>query len=86
MNRNGINQEVEKLLINFRKIIISKNYFKNIYEVFGQAIKFKDKNMNNIDIFNSGYYIDIINAVVGYNKISIFRNIENMLKMEVLSN
>ena len=86
MNRNEINQEVEQFLINFRKVIMSKDYFKNIYEVFGKAIEFRDKNMNNVEIFNSGYYIDIINAAVGYNKISIFRNIENMLKMAVLSN
>ena len=86
MNRNEINQEVEQFLINFRKVIMSKDYFKNIYEVFGKAIEFRDKNLNNIEIFNSGYYIDIINAAVVYNKISIFRNIENMLKMAVLSN
>jgi hypothetical protein len=86
INRNENNQEVEQILINFRKVIMSKDYFRNIYEVFGQAIKFRENNKNNIEIFNSGYYIDIINAAVGYNKISIFRNIENKLKMEVLSN
>ena len=86
LNRNEKNQEVEQISINFRESIISKDYFRNIYEVFEQAIKFKDNNMNNVEIFNSDYYIDIINAAVGYNKISIFRNIENKLKMAVLSN
>ena len=86
INRNENNQEVEQILINFRKVIMSKDYFRNIYEVFGQAIKFRESNKNNIEIFNSSYYIDIINAAVGYNKISIFRNIENKLKMEILSN
>jgi hypothetical protein len=65
---------------------MSKDYFRNIYEVFGQAIKFRESNKNNIEIFNSSFYIDIINAAVGYNKISIFRNIENKLKMAILSN
>ena len=86
VNRNENNQEVEQILINFRKVIMSKDYFRNIYEVFGQAIKFRESNKNNIEIFNSSYYIDIINAAVGYNKISIFRNIENKLKMAILSN
>ena len=86
VNRNENNQEVEQILINFRKVIMSKDYFRNIYEVFGQAIKFRENNKNNIEIFNSGYYIDIINAAVGYNKISIFRNIEKKLKMAGLSN
>ena len=86
LNRNENNQEVEQILINFRKVIMSKDYFRNIYEVFGQAIKFRENNKNNIEIFNSCYYIDIINAAVGYNKISIFRNIENKLKMAGLSN
>ena len=86
VNRNENNQEVEQILINFRKVIMSKDYFRNIYEVFGQAIKFRESNKNNIEIFNSSFYIDIINAAVGYNKISIFRNIENKLKMEILSN
>lgn len=76
INRNEINQDVEQHLTNFRDVIMSKDYLGEIYKVFGQVISFKDKNKNNVEIFNSDKYIDIIHAAVVYNKISIFRKIE----------
>jgi len=68
---------IEKIVFNFRNIIMAKDYFGDIYKEFGNAIKFKEKHMNNLDILNSDKYIDIMNAVVRYNKITIFKDIEN---------
>ena len=71
---------VEKILFNFRNIIMSKDYFGDIYKEFGNVMKFKEKNMNNLDILNSDRYIDIMNAVIKYNKITIFKDIENYVE------
>jgi len=66
---------VEKIMFNFRNVVMSKDYFGVIYKEFGNVIKFREKNMNNLDILNSDRYIDIMNAVIKYNKISIFKDI-----------
>ena len=88
INRNEITQieidVVEKILFNFRNVIMSKDYFGDIYKVFGQVINFRDNNMNNLEILNSDKYIDIMNAAVGYNKITIFRDIEKYVETEEL--
>ena len=68
---------IEKKMFNFRNLIMAKDYFGDIYKEFGNVIKFKEKHMNNLDILNSDKYIDIMNAVVRYNKITIFKDIEN---------
>ena len=71
---------VEKILFNFRNIIMSKDYFGDAYKEFGNVVKFKEKHMNNLDILNSDKYIDIMNAVVRYNKITIFKDIEKYVE------
>ena len=67
---------VEKILFNFRNVIMTKDYFGDLYKIFGEAINFRDRNMNNLEILNSDKYIDIMNAAIGYNKITIFEDIE----------
>ena len=69
----------EKIMFNFRNVIMSKDYFGDIYKEFGEVNKFRENNMNNLEILNSDRYIDIMKAAVGYNKISIFRDIENFV-------
>ena len=81
MNKNEINV-VEKILFNFRNVIMSKDYFGELYKEFGRVINFRDKNMNNLDILNSDQYIDIMNAAIGYNKITIFNDIEKYVESE----
>ena len=71
---------VEKIMFNFRNVIMSKDYFGDAYKEFGNVVKFKEKHMNNLDILNSDKYIDIMNAVVRYNKITIFKDIENYVE------
>ena len=84
VERKDINQIeidiVEKIMFNFRNVIMSKDYFGDVYKEFGNVIKFKEKHMNNLDILNSDKYIDIMNAVVRYNKITIFKDIENYVE------
>ena len=84
VERKDINQIeidiVEKIMFNFRNVIMSKDYFGDVYKEFGSVVKFKEKHMNNLDILNSDKYIDIMNAVVRYNKITIFKDIENYVE------
>ena len=84
VERKDINQIeidiVEKIMFNFRNVIMSKDYFGDVYKEFGNVVKFKEKHMNNLDILNSDKYIDIMNAVVKYNKITIFKDIENYVE------
>ena len=84
VERKDINQIeidiVEKIMFNFRNVIMSKDYFGDAYKEFGNVVKFKEKHMNNLDILNSDKYIDIMNAVVRYNKITIFKDIENYVE------
>ena len=71
---------VEKILFNFRNVIMTKDYFGDLYKEFGHVIDFRDKNMNNLEILNSDKYIDIMNAAIGYNKITIFNDIERYVE------
>jgi hypothetical protein len=71
---------VEKILFNFRNVIMAKDYFGDLYKEFGHVIDFRDKNMNNLEILNSDKYIDIMNAAIGYNKITIFNDIERYVE------
>ena len=71
---------VEKIMFNFRNIIMSKDYFGDVYKEFGNVVKFKERHMNNLDILNSDKYIDIMSAVVRYNKITIFKDIEKYVE------
>ena len=58
---------------------MSKDYFGILYNVFKDAIDFKNKNMNDIDIFNSDKYIDLMEIAASYNQVSIFKEIEKYL-------
>ena len=41
---------VKKILFNFRNVIMTKDYFGDLYKEFGQVINFRDRNMNNLEI------------------------------------
>ena len=73
-------EELSQKLITFRNIIMSKDYFGILYKVFKDAIDFKNKNMNSIDIFNSDLYIDLMDVESSYNQVSIFKDIEKHIK------
>ena len=72
-------QNIIRKLETFRNVIMSKDYFGILYNVFKDAIDFKNKNMNDIDIFNSDKYLDLMDIAASYNQVSIFKEIEKYL-------
>ena len=72
-------KNISRKLETFRNVIMSKDYFGILYNVFKDAIDFKNKNMNDIDIFNSDKYIDLMEIAASYNQVSIFKEIEKYL-------
>ena len=76
LDKNEVNEICKKLFV-FRNVIMEKDYFGDIYNCFGKAYNFKNKEMkNNIDILNSDKYLDIMTNAIIYNKITIFKDIE----------
>ena len=61
-------------MTNFRKIILSKNYFKMIYEEFDKVLKFRDEKMKNINILTDNKYGEIVELFES-NKISLYEDI-----------
>ncbi len=73
-------EEISKKILTFRNIIMSKDYFGILYNTFKEAIDFKNDNMNDVEIFNSDIYIDLMDIAASYNQVSIFKDIEKHLK------
>jgi hypothetical protein len=78
----NINKEIGKKLLTFRNVIMSKDYFGILYNIFKEAINFKNENMNDVDIFNSELYLDLMDIMASYNQVSIFKDVEKHLKEE----
>ena len=73
-------QEISNKILTFRNVIMSKDYFGILYNIFKEAIDFKNENMNDVEIFNSDIYLDLMDIASSYNQISIFKDIERHLK------
>ena len=73
-------KEISNKLLKFRNIIMSKDYFGILYSIFKEVIDFKNENMNDVDIFNSDIFLDLMDIAASYNQISIFKDIEKHLK------
>ena len=73
-------KEVAKKILTFRNIIMSQDYFGILYNIFKDAIDFKNANMNNVELFNSDLYLDLLDIAALYNQVSIFKDIEKYLK------
>ena len=73
-------KEVAKKILTFRNIIMSQDYFGILYNKFKDAIDFKNANMNNVELFNSDLYLDLLDIAALYNQVSIFKDIEKYLK------
>ena len=58
---------------------MEKDYFGELYNIFGNAYNFKKNEMNNIDILNNDKYLDIMTAAISYNKVTIFNDIEKFV-------
>ena len=59
---------------------MSQDYFGILYDKFKDAIDFKNANMNNVELFNSYLYLDLLDIAASYNQVSIFKDIEKHLK------
>ena len=73
-------KEISHKLLTFRNVIMSKDYFGILYNIFNDALEFKNENMKDIDIFNSDIYLDLMDIAASYNQVSIFKDIEKHLK------
>jgi len=73
-------QEISNKILTFRNVIMSKDYFGILYNIFKEAIDFKNDNMNDVEIFNSDIYLDLMDIAASYNQVSIFKDIERHLK------
>ena len=73
-------QEISNKILTFRNVIMSKDYFGILYNIFKEAIDFKNENMNDVEIFNSDIYLDLMDIASSYNQVSIFKDIERHLK------
>ncbi len=72
-------KSVSKKMTTFRNVIMSKDYFGNLYDVFKNVINFKNKYMNDINIFNSDKYLDLMDISTSYSQVSIFKEIEKYI-------
>ena len=63
----------------FRNIIMSKDYFGILFNIFKDIIDFKNNNMNDINIFNSDKYSQLMEISFSFNKETISQDIENNL-------
>ena len=73
-------QQIAQKILTFRNIIMSKDYFGILYNIFKEAIEFKNTNMNDVEIFNSDKYLELMDIAASYNQVSIFKDIEKHLK------
>ena len=60
---------------------MSKDYFGILFIIFKDIIDFKNKKMDDINIFNSDNYIDLMEIATSYNQVSIFKEIEKYLNL-----
>lgn len=72
-------KNVNKKMLTFRNVIMSKDYFGILYKIFKDVIDFKIKNMDNINIFNSEKYLDLMNIAASYNQVTISKEIEKYI-------
>lgn len=70
----------EEILKTFRNVVLGKDYFGELYEIFGKTLEFAQQKMVNVDIFNSEQYLNILSTSSSHNKISVFNDIEKLVK------
>ena len=73
--------KITKELFTIRNVLMSKDYFGEIYEEIGKIIKFRNENMNNIDMILSDKYIQVMKCFSSFNKITLYKDIENNVEM-----
>ena len=72
-------KNVEYIMSKFRKVILSKDYCKIIYDDFKNLIQFRDEKMNDINnILDNNKYEKIINKFES-NKFNLYKDIEKSI-------
>ena len=65
-----------KIMFDFRNVIMDKDYFGDVYNEFGKVKEFEKNKMNTVDVFNSDQYLNLMSVATGYNKVTIYKDIE----------
>ena len=65
-----------KIMFDFRNVIMGKDYFGDVYTEFGKVKNFEKTKMNSVDVFNSDQYLNLMSVATGYNKVTIYKDIE----------
>ena len=65
-----------KIMFDFRNVIMGKDYFGEVYNEFSKVKSFEEENMKTVDIFNSDKYLNLMSVATGYNKVTIYKDIE----------
>jgi hypothetical protein len=69
-----------KIMVDFRNVIMGKDYFGSIYNGFGKIKNFEETKITSADFFNSDEYSKLMEMAVAYNQISIYKDIEQMVE------
>ena len=75
-NKNPNEEKNSKTLTMIRNVLMSKDYFGIIYEEIGKIIKFRNENMNNIDMISSDKYVQVMGCFSTFNQVSLLKDIE----------
>lgn len=73
-------KKIKNQMLMFRNVIMSQDYFGNLFQEFAKVIKFKEENKNDIGILDSEKFLDLMAVIASYNNISIFKDIEKYLE------
>jgi hypothetical protein len=82
IENNGTDEQKDQLCYLFRNQIMQKDYFGELYDIFKEALNFRDRDIRNLEILNGDKYLDILDFTSAYNKISINKDIlENVIDL-----
>lgn len=70
----------KEMLANYRSVLMSIDYFGNLFNEFKNIYDFMNKKMNSLNIFKTDEYVEILNATSAFNKIAITKDIEKHVK------
>ena len=71
-----------KIMFDFRNVIMGKDYFGDVYNEFKKVKEFEKTKMTSLDIFNSDQYLSLMSVATGYNKVTIFNDIEKNVEYD----
>lgn len=68
-------------LSKIRNVLLSKDYFGILYEVFGEIIKFRNEKMNDMEIILSDKYVQVMKSLSTFNNVTLCKDIEQYLDL-----